>query len=199
MKKLSLAKIIAALVIVNCYMFTCGVMGTVGDAQMLTEDTSEEHSETAAPAGDIDQAEGQGTLDFLVPDETGTGVVQINLLNMAPMSLSDKMVMSTYSALSDELPQPQEATDEILGEDDSTLEPTSETYDSEEILGPREETEEIPAVTTPPATTSDDRCDNNDNGNDCADKRRGFDDYHGEGHRRYPGGRRRRSAGKLRE
>ena len=104
MKKLSLAKIIAALVIVNCYMFTCGVMGTVGDAQMLTEDTSEEHSETAAPAGDIDQAEGQGTLDFLVPDETGTGVVQINLLNMAPMSLSDKMVMSTYSALSDELP-----------------------------------------------------------------------------------------------
>ena len=48
MKKLSLAKIIAALVIVNCYMFTCGVMGTVGDAQMLTEDTSEEHSETAA-------------------------------------------------------------------------------------------------------------------------------------------------------
>lgn len=26
MKKLSLAKIIAALVIVNCYMFTCGVM-----------------------------------------------------------------------------------------------------------------------------------------------------------------------------
>ena len=110
MKKLSLAKIIAALVIVNCYMFTCGVMGTVGDAQMLTEDTSEEHSETAAPAGDIDQAEGQGTLDFLVPDETGTGVVQINLLNMAPMSLSDKMVMSTYSALSDELPQPQEAS-----------------------------------------------------------------------------------------
>lgn len=81
-------------------------------------------------------------------------MVQINLLNMAPMSLSDKMVMSTYSALSDELPQPQEATDEILGEDDSTLEPTSETYDSEEILGPREETEEIPAVTTPPATTS---------------------------------------------
>lgn len=49
MKKLSLAKIIAALVIVNCYMFTCGVMGTVGDAQMLTEDTSEEHSETACP------------------------------------------------------------------------------------------------------------------------------------------------------
>ena len=155
MKKLSLAKIIAALVIVNCYMFTCGVMGTVGDAQMLTEDTSEEHSETAAPAGDIDQAEGQGTLDFLVPDETGTGVVQINLLNMAPMSLSDKMVVSTYSALSDELPQPQEATDEILGEDDSTLEPTSDDLRQRgDPRVPREETEEIPAVTTPPATTS---------------------------------------------
>lgn len=49
MKKLSLAKIIAALVIVNCYMFTCGVMGTVGDAQMLTEDTSEEHSRDPLP------------------------------------------------------------------------------------------------------------------------------------------------------
>lgn len=122
-------------------------------------------------------------------------MVQINLLNMAPMSLSDKMVMSTYSALSDELPQPQEATDEILGEDDSTLEPTSETYDSEEILGPREETEEIPSDNASrynvdySGNNTDDRCDNGDNGNDCADKRCGFDDHHGEGHRRYPGGR----------
>ena len=41
-----------------------------------------------------------------------------------------------------------------------------------------------------------DRCDNGNNGND---KRCGFDDHHGEGHRRYPGGRRRRSAGKLRK
>ena len=152
MKKLSLAKIIAALVILNCYMFTCGVMGTVGDAQMLTEDISEEPGTSAVPGDDLDQAEGQGTLDFLVPDETGTGVVQINLLNMAPLSLSDKMVMSTYSALSDELPQPQEVTDEILGEDDSTLEPTSETSDSEEIIGPREETEETPVI--PIATTA---------------------------------------------
>lgn len=150
MKKLSLAKIIAALVIVNCYMFTCGVMGTVGDAQMLTEDTSEEPGADSSPAEvpDSDEASGQGTLDFLVPDETGNGVVQINLLNMAPLSLSDKMVMSTYSALNDELPQPQDATSEILGEDDSTLEPTAETVESEEIIGPRDDTEESPAVTT---------------------------------------------------
>jgi len=155
MKKLSLAKIIAALVIVNCYMFTCGVMGTVGDAQMLTEDTSEEPGADSSPAGadrtdTADEAGGQGTLDFLVPDETGNGVVQINLLNMAPLSLSDKMVMSTYSTLSDELPQPQDATSEILGEDDSTLEPTAETTESEEIIGPQEDTEETPAVTTAP-------------------------------------------------
>lgn len=162
MKKLSLAKIIAALVIVNCYMFTCGVMGTVGDAQMLTEDTSEEHadistdgsSERADGSDGSDEASGQGTLDFLVPDETGNGVVQINLLNMAPLSLSDKMVMSTYSALSDKLPQPQDATSEILGEDDATLEPTAETTESEEIIGPRDETEEIPAVTTAAATST---------------------------------------------
>ena len=155
MKKLSLAKIIAALVIMNCFMFTCGVMGTVGDAQMLIEDTSEEPG-AAVPVSGSDQADGQGTLDFLVPDETGNGVVQINLLNMAPMSLSDKMVMSTYSALSDELPQPQDVqdeTDEILGEDDSTLE-TTDTSDSEEILGPVEPTEEAPVATTAAVTST---------------------------------------------
>lgn len=153
MKKLSLAKIIAALVIVNCYMFTCGVMGTVGDAHMTEDNTTEENGGAVVPNNDIDQADGQGTLDFLVPDETGNGVVQINLLNMAPMSLSDKKVMSTYSALRDDLPQPQDASEEILGEDDSTLEPTAETAESEEIIGPREDTEEAP-ITTTAATTS---------------------------------------------
>ena len=155
MKKISLVKVIAALVIMNCYMFTCGVMGTVGDAQMAELDTSEEHPDEGLSdqqPGSLDETGGQGTLDFLVPDETGNGTVQINLLNMAPLSLSDKMVMSTYSALSDELPQPQDATDEVLGADDSTLEPTSETSDSEEMIGPPEETEEVPIVTTAATT-----------------------------------------------
>lgn len=155
MKKLSLVKLIAALLIVNCYMFTCGVMGTVGDAQMTQPDTAPGGTPGVPDsAGELDEADGQGTLDFLVPDETGNGVVQINLLNMAPLSLSDKMVQSTYSARSDELPLPQDSTQEIIGGEDATLEPTSETADSDEVIGPGEASEEVIVVTTAQTTTS---------------------------------------------
>lgn len=158
MKKLSLIKIIAAMVIVNCYLFTCGVMGTVEGADMVqTGAVPVGTSEAGADLADSGGADGQGTLDFLVPDETHNGFVELNLLNIAPTSLSDKAVQSTYSARSEIHSEPQEVTEEILGavdetEEDATYEPaTDEIY----ITLP-EETEDVPtetSATTTPATT----------------------------------------------
>ena len=121
MKKISLVKILAALLIVNCYLFTCNVMGTVGGAEMTKPAELPPGADGAGANGsDADPAGGQGTLDFLVPDETGSGYVELNLLNLAPTSLSDKAVQSTYSARTETLPQPQDSTEEILGADDYT-------------------------------------------------------------------------------
>lgn len=57
MKNLSLVKIIAALLICNVYVLTCGVMGAVGDGIKTVEDVV-----------DKNEANGQGTQDFLLPD-----------------------------------------------------------------------------------------------------------------------------------
>lgn len=59
MKHLSLVKIIAALCICNVYLFTCGVMGVAGDGNVaVTDDEPDKDKE----------ATGQGTQDFLLPD-----------------------------------------------------------------------------------------------------------------------------------
>lgn len=59
MKHLSLVKIIAALCICNVYLFTCGVMGVVGGGNAaVTDDEPDKDKE----------ATGQGTQDFLLPD-----------------------------------------------------------------------------------------------------------------------------------
>lgn len=155
MKKLSLTRIIAALLIVNCYMFTCGVMGNVGGAAMVKPGEGAGTSEADA-VQDIGEADGQGTMDFLVPDETSSGFVELKLLNMAPTSLSGKMVQSTYSieGSPEDIPEeiPPADTEEILGstaEEDATYEPSSnEIY----ITLPPET--EPPVQTTVPKTTA---------------------------------------------
>ena len=155
MKRLSIIKIAAALLIVNCYMYTCNVMGTIGGADMtkpaeLPEQPSGEETAT-------DSADGQGTLDFLVPDETGRGYVELNLLNIAPTSLSDKAVQSTYSIRTDIVNIPQESTEEILGAENITDEPEDATLEAgtdEIIINVPEETEEIPVQTTTTKATT---------------------------------------------
>lgn len=149
MKKLSLFKLIVALVILNCYVFTCTVMGTVGDAEMTKADIPGE-GETVS---DADAAGGQGTLDFLVPDETGNGFVELNLLNLAPLSLSNKAVQSTYSARSEIPEEPEEDTDEVLGAEEYTDDATLEPGTDEIVINVPEETEEAPAHTTASTTT----------------------------------------------
>ncbi len=156
MKKLSIARIIAALLIVNCYMFTCGVMGNIGGAAMVKPENSAGTAE-ADGVQDIGEADGQGTMDFLVPDETTTGYVEMHLLNMAPTSLSGKMVQSTFSVSSEPQQTPEELppedTEEIFGstaEEDATYEPsTDEIY----ITLPKETVEEPVPVQTTARTT----------------------------------------------
>lgn len=140
MRRISLVKIAAALIIVNAYMFTCGVVGSVGGITSAEGAPLPDGTAEAGGQGGIGEAAGQGTLDFLVPDETSTGYVELDLLNLAPVPLSGKMVQSTYSARS-------EATTSAEPEEDP---------DDEIVITLPEETEEAPQETTPttPATTT---------------------------------------------
>lgn len=145
--KLSLVKTGAALLIGSCYMFVCGVTGTVGGEAMrqdIIDGTAEAGSEEET--GDIGEAGGQGTLDFLVPDETSSGLITVDLMEMAPLSLASKTVQSTYSVRSDTAGSTAEPTEEILGG-------TEESTDEIVITLP-EEDEEEPVETTPATTAS---------------------------------------------
>lgn len=150
MKKLSLVKTAAALLITNCYLFTCNVMGTVGGADMTAP--AELPDGTAEAGSDSDAAGGQGTLDFLVPDETGHGFVELSLLNLAPTSLSDKAVQSTYSYRDEVRDEPQLSTDEGVG--GSTADAPAEPETDEIIITLPEETEETPVQTTVATTAA---------------------------------------------
>lgn len=150
MKKLSLVKIGVALLIVNSYMFVCGVTGTIGGEAMSASAPTDGTNEAGGLVDDLDEAGGQGTLDFLVPDETSTGFVSIDLMEMAPLSLSSKFVQSTYNisdVLDDAVP---EDTEEILGEtDDATYDGTNEI-----VITLPEEDDVVPAETTAATTTA---------------------------------------------
>ncbi|MGN1339678.1 MAG: SpoIID/LytB domain-containing protein [Oscillospiraceae bacterium] len=149
MKKLSLVKTAAALLITNCYLFTCNVMGTVGGADMTDPaGIPDGTAEAGEPGSDL--AGGQGTLDFLVPDETGRGYVELSLLNIAPTSLSDKAVQSTYGSVVVIENDPEEVTGENAR---ATAEAPDEQETDELIITLPEETEELPEE-TPAATTA---------------------------------------------
>lgn len=152
MRKISLVKAAVALLIVNSYIFVCGFTGTVGGEQM-SQSSSDSTAEADGMTDDIGEAGGQGTLDFLVPDETNSGFVSIDLMEMAPLSLSSKVVQSTFSVRSDstEVTVPQD-TDEVLGPgetDDATFEDTNEI-----VITLPEEDEVEPIVTTASTTSA---------------------------------------------
>lgn len=150
--KVSLVKSCVALVIGSCYMFVCGVTGTIGGKEMTAAaDSSSQTAEASSESGTAEStdggAEGQGTLDFLVPDETSTGYVSLQLFEMTPLSLANKSVQSTYTMKSDNASEPDEAGS------DGTGEQTAET--NEIVINPPEDTdEEEPAATTTAATTT---------------------------------------------
>lgn len=109
--KISLVKTGVALLIGSSYMFVCGVTGTVG-GEAMSQDIPASTAEAEGMEDDIGEAGGQGTLDFLVPDETSSGLITVDLMEMAPLSLSSKMVQSTYSFRGDGITDPTEVTGE---------------------------------------------------------------------------------------
>ncbi|MGN1119763.1 MAG: hypothetical protein ACI4Q4_05355, partial [Oscillospiraceae bacterium] len=92
MKHISLAKIIVALCICNAYVFTCGVAGVIDEGN-LQETTSEaEQSESV-----VDELHGQGTVDFIVPEETEpSDQTLIEQLTFIQPPLSDRPVQSVF-------------------------------------------------------------------------------------------------------
>lgn len=135
MRKLSLLKLAAALTIGSGYLFVCGTAGVVSDSSIVfqTDEESEQTEETGA--------DGLGTLDFFIPDQTGSGGVDLKLLNLSPVPLANKPVQSTYQGIRP-LVTVSEPTDE-----------ETEEFTTEEVITPDEETEEA-VQTTAAATTA---------------------------------------------
>lgn len=134
MKKLSLVQIIAALCICNIYLFTCGVMGVAGV----------DSSAVVKPSENENEHNGQGTQDFLTPDNLITPpstssadvTAPLNTLGFGQPTLAQRPVSSIFTpgSLTEKLPDPD------------TINSSSST--SSEVFGGGEA--EIPASTIPP-------------------------------------------------
>lgn len=144
MKHISLIKIIVALCICNVYVFTCGVMGVVGDGKSAVDEDVLGFGDTdngSEPSGTGEApSNGMGTVDFIVPNTAQTETMHLKELHFASPALAESPVQSSYS--------PEESA------------PPIDTFDA---IAPAEETEEAPSEIhidntyepedEPPATT----------------------------------------------
>lgn len=145
MKHLSLTQIIAALLISNVFLLSCGVSGTVektAPAQQPQQETDQRPE---------DELHGQGTVDFIAPDAQQQQTVYIEQLTFAQPPLSERPVSSTFMERGDI--EPQEQTFESVELID-TEETAPESEESELIVVPEESAEPEPPATTPAATTA---------------------------------------------
>ncbi len=148
MKQISLAKIIVALLICNAYVFTCGVAGVIDEVN-LQETTSEaEQSESVE-----DELHGQGTVDFIVPEETEpSGQTLIEQLTFIQPPLSDRPVQSVFEPSDNTVvPEEQETAQAETEEVEEVLVVTDE---AEEAFDNAQESHEIVPVETTAATTT---------------------------------------------
>lgn len=157
MKHISLIKIIIALCICNVYVFTCGVMGVVGDGKSavdnsvlgadgsgngITDGSSEPSGTGEAPPN------GMGTVDFIVPDTAQTETMHLKELRFASPGLAESPVQSSYT--------PEESTPPIdTFEAISPVEESREATNEIHIVDTYEPEDEPPATTaTTPATST---------------------------------------------
>ena len=125
MKKISLMKIIVALVICNVYVFTCGVMGVIREkppvstGESVPQSTSPVTPLPGADGEDVDQAQGQGTIDFFVPADSlpNSGRVELELMNFQTPSMADRVIYTTVGELDDSVPEDIGTMDVIFPED----------------------------------------------------------------------------------
>ena len=147
MRNLSLTQIIAALLISNVFLLSCGVSGTIekADVPVLEEQTPE------------DELHGQGTVDFIAPDAQQTQTAYIEQLTFAQPPLSERPVASSFVQKNDMTPIEQTYESAATAETSETEETVTESDTSEIIVVP-EESEEPPAPSTttsaPPAPTT---------------------------------------------
>lgn len=158
MKHLSLAKLIAALLICDVFVLSCGVTGTI-DKSIKTqtkEDAPLSGSSETLPADDSrleDELHGQGTVDFITPNIEKQETVYVEQLTFAQPPLSERPVASSYTPSSTELPQEQtDETVELIETDESVEEVRTQESEEEIIVIPDDADE--PEVTTAATTTA---------------------------------------------
>lgn len=132
MKRLSLVKIIVALCICNVYVFTCGVIGAVGDN---SPDSSAGADKPADGNDDGPGANGFGTQDFLTSDSIVTEPTApsssrevIEMLDFAKPTLMQVPVSSTF--------RPSDLTDKypVNGSSGSSGESSSEETEDNPVI-----------------------------------------------------------------
>ncbi len=144
MKHLSLTQIIAALLISNVFLLSCGVSGTVEKTAPAPQQEIEQRPE--------DELHGQGTVDFIAPDAQQQQTVYVEQLTFAQPPLSERPVSSTF--IERDNIEPQEQTYESVELID-TDETAQESEEPDLIVVPEESEEpEPPAAATPTATTA---------------------------------------------
>lgn len=186
MKNLSLAKIIAALLICNTYLLVCGVVGTVSEPEAETSTTPEQND---------DNPQGMGTQDFIDSNITDIPIVpeittSVNTLfgtptlNMKPVStvykptpLMEQLELSNSSNNSDEssdtsnsdssdIPDSPDTSNTSNTSDTSNTEPdesSSNTHEPDTSEPPTSSTEEPPvqseptSIPAPPSQTVTDK------------------------------------------
>lgn len=144
MKHLSLTQIIAALLISNVFLLSCGVSGTVEKTAPARQPQQEIEQRPE------DELHGQGTVDFIAPDAQQQQAVYIEQLTFAQPPLSKRPVSSTFMERGDI--EPQEQTFESVELID-TEETAQESEESELIVVPEETAEPEPPAATTTATT----------------------------------------------
>lgn len=151
--KISLKKIIAALIICNVFVISCGVCGTIEKTPAAqTEDgslTADDLGQESAGGALEDELHGQGTVDFITPTTQKQETVYVEQLTFAQPPLSQRPVASSYTPQSN---IPQEQTLETV-----ELIETDETEQTDEVMTAQSEENEIivvPDEPEPPVTTT---------------------------------------------
>lgn len=147
MKHISLVKIIVALCICNVYVFTCGVMGVVGDGKSAVDGSAEGvlgGDESASGTGEA-QPSGVGTVDFIVPDAAQTEEFHLEEMRFASPKLAESPVQSSYD--------PDGNGEPIIDTFDA-IAPVEETDEPVHIVNTYEPEEEPPATSPPPPATT---------------------------------------------
>lgn len=156
MKKLSLVKLIAALLICNVYVLTCGVIGAVGDALPTVGDKAEN-----------DEANGQGTQDFLLPDNNLADPVtpdesepaeKIEMLNFGQPTMKPVSADFVPSRLTEALPEASSSTSSDTASSTSNVyvitPPETSSVSSSDISEPEPSVPEQSSQSTPEYSSS---------------------------------------------